>query len=174
MVNHGVSTGALFLMIGLLEERRQSLEIADFGGVAKLAPYLSVAFAATMLASAGLPTLGNFVGEFLILQGAAAAYFPWAVAAALGVILSACYLLWMYQRVFFGETPSSLRIQDLDAREWAATLPLLVLMIWMGVSATGFLAPIGAKNQTLVAPAAPKPIAAQVNAAQVNAGEVSR
>ena len=103
MLNHGVSTGALFLFVGILYERRHSLEIADYGGVATAAPWLSAAFLVTTLASIGLPTLNNFVGEFLVLQGTAIANFTWAVWASLGVILSACYMLWMYQRVFYGE-----------------------------------------------------------------------
>ena len=104
MLAHGISTGALFALVGMLYERRHSLEIADYGGVATLAPWLSTVFLVTTFASAGLPLLSNFVGEFLVLQGAAQANFRWAVYAAIGVILSACYLLWLYQRVFYGET----------------------------------------------------------------------
>jgi NADH-quinone oxidoreductase subunit M len=102
MLNHGISTGALFILVGYMYERRHSLEIADYGGVATAAPWLSTAFMITMLASIGLPTLNNFVGEYLVLQGAAFENFTWAVFAAIGVILSACYMLWLYQRVFFG------------------------------------------------------------------------
>src|SRR6266853_1089757 len=95
MLNHGISTGALFAIVGLLYERRHSLAIADFGGVATVAPWLSTAFLITTLASIGLPLLNNFVGEFLVLQGVAISNFTWAVYAAIGVILSACYMLWM-------------------------------------------------------------------------------
>ena len=109
MLNHGVSTGALFLIVGLLYERRHSLEIADYGGVATVAPWLSTAFLVTTLASIGLPMLNNFVGEFLVLQGAAIANFKWAIWASMGVILSACYMLWMYQRVFYGEAGHEVR-----------------------------------------------------------------
>ena len=109
MLNHGISTGALFVLVGLLYERRHSLEIADYGGVATVAPWLSTAFLITTLASIGLPMLNNFVGEFLVLQGAAMANFSWAVWAAIGVILSACYMLWLYQRVFYGETGDEVR-----------------------------------------------------------------
>ena len=121
MLNHGISTGALFVLVGLLYERRHSLEIEDYGGVATAAPWLSTAFLITTLASIGLPTLNNFVGEFLVLQGSAQANFIWTVFAALGVILSACYMLWLYQRVFYGETPDEVRshVPDLNAREWA-------------------------------------------------------
>ena len=103
MLDHGISTGALFAIVGLLYERRHSLAIEDYGGVATAAPWLSTAFLITTLASIGLPTLNNFVGEFLVLQGAALVNFTWTVFASLGVILSACYMLWMYQRVFYGE-----------------------------------------------------------------------
>nr|MDQ2711275.1 NADH-quinone oxidoreductase subunit M [Acidobacteriota bacterium] len=102
MIAHGVSTGALFVLAGYLEQRRGSLEIADFGGVANVAPGLSTAFMVALLASIGLPTLSNFIGEYLVLQGAALAHFSWAVWAAIGVILSAAYMLWMYQRTFLG------------------------------------------------------------------------
>ena len=103
MLNHGISTGALFLLVGFLYERRHSLEISAYGGVATPAPWLSTVFLITTLASIGLPMLNNFVGEFLVLQGAAMPTSDWAVFAAIGVILSACYMLWLYQRVFFGE-----------------------------------------------------------------------
>jgi NADH-quinone oxidoreductase subunit M len=105
MLNHGISTGALFMLVGYLYERRHSLEINAYGGVATPAPWLASVFLLTTLASIGLPTLNNFVGEFLVLQGAAAANFKWAVFAAIGVILSACYMLWLYQRTFFGRAP---------------------------------------------------------------------
>jgi NADH-quinone oxidoreductase subunit M len=149
MLNHGVSTGALFILVGFLYERRHSLEISDYGGVATVAPWLSVVFVITSLASIGLPLLGNFVGEFLILQGAAVAYFPWAVFAALGVILSAVYMLWLVQRTFYGTTPDAVRsrVTDLGAREWAIVVPLLALMVWMGVGSGTFLPAVHASDQ---------------------------
>jgi len=145
MLNHGVSTGALFLIVGLLYERRHSLEISDYGGVATVAPWLSITFLITTLASIGLPLLNNFVGEFLVLQGAAIANFSWAVWAGIGVILSACYMLWMYQRVFFGEVNHEVEhhVPDLNLREWAAILPLIVMMVWMGVYSQTFLPQVG-------------------------------
>ena len=144
MLNHGISTGALFAIVGLLYERRHSLEIADYGGVATAAPWLSTMFLVTTLASIGLPLLNNFVGEFLVLQGAAMVDFSWAVWAAIGVILSACYMLWIYQRVFYGEASDHIRghVPDLNAREWAAIIPLVVLMVWGGVYSQSFLAPV--------------------------------
>jgi NADH-quinone oxidoreductase subunit M len=145
MLNHGISTGALFAIVGLLYERRHSLEIDDYGGVATVAPWLSTIFLVTTLASIGLPLLNNFVGEFLVLQGTAIANFRWAAYAAIGVILSACYMLWLYQRVFYGETGETVRhhMFDLKPREWAAMIPLVAMMVWMGVYSQSFLPPIG-------------------------------
>jgi NADH-quinone oxidoreductase subunit M len=144
MLNHGISTGALFLLVGLLYERRHSLEIKDYGGVASAAPWLSVAFLITTLASIGLPMLNNFVGEFLVLQGTAAANYTWTVWAAIGVIFAACYMLWLYQRVFYGETGEEVRhhVFDLKLREWAAIVPLVLMMLWMGVYSQSFLPPV--------------------------------
>ncbi|MBV8907025.1 MAG: NADH-quinone oxidoreductase subunit M [Acidobacteriia bacterium] len=141
MLNHGISTGALFLLVGMMYERRHSLEIADYGGVATPAPWLSTAFLITTLASIGLPLLNNFVGEFLVLQGTAIANYTWAIFAALGVILSACYMLWLYQRVFYGETRADVshHMPDLKIREWIAVVPLIVMMVWMGVYSQSFL-----------------------------------
>src|ERR1019366_3735981 len=143
-LNHGISTGALFVFVGLLYERRHSLEIADYGGVATAAPWLSTMFLVTTLASIGLPMLNNFVGEFLVLQGAAIANFKWAIYAAIGVIFSACYMLWMYQRVFYGEVKEDVRrhLPDLNLREWAVVIPLIAMMVWMGVYSQSFLPPV--------------------------------
>jgi NADH-quinone oxidoreductase subunit M len=141
MLAHGISTGALFLLVGYLYERRHSLVIADYGGVASTAPWLSTVFMITMLASIGLPTLCTFVGEFLVLQGSAQANFRWTVFAAIGPILSACYMLWLYQRVFFGEASEEVRhhVFDLKPREWAAIVPLIAVMLWMGMYSQSFL-----------------------------------
>ncbi|MDR3701017.1 MAG: NADH-quinone oxidoreductase subunit M [Candidatus Sulfopaludibacter sp.] len=148
MLNHGISTGALFIGVGLLYDRRHSLEIKDYGGVATAAPWLSTMFMITMLASIGLPVLNNFVGEFLVLQGTAVANYTWTVYASIGVILSACYMLWMYQRVFFGELGPEVRshMPDMKLREWAAVVPLIVMMFWMGVYSQSFLPPVGKVN----------------------------
>ncbi len=113
MIAHGVSTGALFLLAGYLEKRRGSMQIADFGGFATSMPGLATAFMIAMLASIGLPTLCNFIGEYLVLQGAALVKFSWAAWAAIGVILSAAYMLWMYQRTFFGKASE---LERLDTR----------------------------------------------------------
>ena len=154
MLAHGVSTGALFLLVGFLYERRHSLDIAAYGGVATPAPWLSTAFMITMLASIGLPMLSNFIGEYLVLQGTSLVYFRWTVFAALGVILSACYMLWLYQRVFFGKASEDLthHMPDLNFREYAIIVPLIVLMVWMGSYTQSFLPPISASNAVLLGP----------------------
>jgi NADH-quinone oxidoreductase subunit M len=148
MLAHGISTGALFAIVGLLYERRHSLAIEDYGGVATAAPWLSTAFLVTTLASIGLPALSNFVGEFLVLQGTAIANFTWTVFASLGVILSACYMLWMVQRVFYGEAREEVRrhVADMSPREWAAVVPLIAMMVWMGMFSQSFLPPVGKVN----------------------------
>ena len=152
MLNHGVSTGALFILVGFLYERRHSLEISDYGGVATVAPWLTTLFVITSLASMGLPLLNNFIGEFLIMQGAALANFPWAIVAAIGVILSSVYMLWLIQRTFYGETPAAVKacIKDLCPREWLIIAPLIALMVWMGVGPGTFLPTVRRSNdQTL-------------------------
>ena len=151
MIAHGISTGALFLLVGYLEVRRGSLEIADFGGVATPAPGLATTFTITLFASIGLPVLCNFVGEFLVLQGAAIANFSWAVWAAIGVILSAAYMLWMYQRTFFGKGGEHIAsFFDLRPRDWACVVPLIILMIWLGSYAQSFMPPISSATSHLL------------------------
>src|SRR2546425_7761823 len=136
MLAHGVSTGALFMLAGILYERRHTYEISEFGGLATPMPAYSTFFLFVVLASVGLPLLNGFIGEFLVLSGAFRAKMWWGVVGATGVIWSACYLLWMYQRVFFGvvkhEENSSL--PDLNLRERAALWPAAVLALVMGVA----------------------------------------
>jgi NADH-quinone oxidoreductase subunit M len=152
MLNHGISTGALFMLVGYLYERRHSLEIAAYGGVATPAPNLSIVFLITTLASVGLPTLNNFIGEYLVLQGTAIANFTWSTFAAIGVILSACYMLWLYQRTFYGKASESVshHMHDLTGREWIAIMPLLILMVWMGVFSQSFLPSISVQNARIL------------------------
>jgi NADH-quinone oxidoreductase subunit M len=152
MLNHGVSTGALFMLVGYMYERRHSLEIAAYGGVATPAPNLSIVFLITTLASVGLPMLNNFIGEYLVLQGTAQANFMWTVFAAIGVILSACYMLWLYQRTFYGKASESVtqHMYDLTGREWAAVLPLLILMFWMGIFTQTFMPSISTQNARIL------------------------
>ncbi|HEX4769849.1 MAG TPA: NADH-quinone oxidoreductase subunit M [Bryobacteraceae bacterium] len=151
MVAHGLSTGALFLLAGYLEQRRGSMEITDFGGIASSAPGLATAFLITLLASIGLPTLCNFIGEFLVLQGAALTKFSWAVWAAIGVILSAAYMLWMYQRTFLGKPNArNASFPDLRGADWISILPLIALMVWLGCYTQSFLPPISAATSRIL------------------------
>ncbi len=134
MVNHGLSTGALFFLVGWMYERRHTREIAALGGLQKVAPVFAAAFTLVMLSSIGLPGLNGFVGEFLILLGAFVAS-PWiASIAATGVILAALYLLWAYQRVFHGPTEGdNADMADLTVSEGLVLLPMLVLIVFLGV-----------------------------------------
>jgi NADH-quinone oxidoreductase subunit M len=152
MLNHGVSTGALFMLVGYMYERRHSLEISAYGGVATPAPNLAIVFLITTLASIGLPTLNNFIGEFLVLQGATYVSITWTAFAAVGVILSACYMLWLYQRAFLGKASEGVahHMHDLTSREWAAIIPLIALMVWMGTYTQTFLPPIGEQNAKIL------------------------
>ncbi len=161
MIAHGVSTGALFMLVGFLYERNHSLEIKDYGGVATCAPYLSTVFLITTLASVGMPLLNNFVGEFLVLQGAARVNIWWAVFAGLGVILSACYMLWLYQRAFFGPVSHEVEhhVTDLTSREWVTLIPMIALMVWMGIYTQTFLPSISASNTHMLGQVQSKEIA---------------
>jgi len=134
MVNHGVSTGALFLLVGMIYERRHTRQIDELGGLQKAAPVMAAVFTVVMLSSIGLPGLNGFVGEFLVLVGAFNAHRWWAVIAAVGVILAALYLLWAYQRVFHGPAEGdNAEMPDLGWREGLVMAPLLALIVFMGV-----------------------------------------
>ncbi|HEY1731499.1 MAG TPA: NADH-quinone oxidoreductase subunit M [Terriglobales bacterium] len=136
MLNHGVSTGALFMLLGMAYERRHTYDISEYGGLATPMPIYAVFFAFVMLSSVGLPLLNGFIGEFLVLSGAFQAKQIYGIIAATGVIWSACYLLWMYQRLFYGEVtnPKNKTLRDLDAREQLSLWPLVVASIVMGVA----------------------------------------
>jgi NADH-quinone oxidoreductase subunit M len=145
MVAHGVSTGALFLLVGYIEHRSGTLEISELGGLANTAPRLASVFMIALLASIGLPALCNFIGEFLVLQGAALTHFSWAAWAAIGVILSAAYMLWMYQRVFLGYLNERHGpFHDLVSRDWVTLVPLVLLMVWLGSYTQSFMPVISA------------------------------
>ncbi len=135
MVNHGLSTGALFLIVGMLYERRHTRMIADYGGVTKKMPMFAVFFMIMTLSSIGLPGLNGFVGEFLILLGTFKSNVYLAVFATSGVILSACYMLWMFQRVMFNKitNPENEKLKDINKREWAMLLPITILVFWIGI-----------------------------------------
>lgn len=135
MVNHGLSTGALFLLVGMLYERRHTRLIADFGGLSKPIPVFAAFFMIVTLSSIGLPGLNGFIGEFLILLGSFKASAIWAVFAATGVILAAWYMLWMYQRVMFGKLThwQNMNLKDLVPREIAILIPMILLIVGLGV-----------------------------------------
>jgi NADH-quinone oxidoreductase subunit M len=144
MLAHGVSTGGLFLIVGMLSDRRHTRQISEFGGLRNVMPRLTAAFLIITLASIGMPALNGFVGEFLTLMGA----YLWdprlVVGAGLGVILSAVYMLSMFQRVYLGEVThaKNQKLPDLQPREWASVVPLCALAIFMGVFPTIFLRPM--------------------------------
>ena len=134
MVNHGISTGALFLLVGMIYDRRHTRMIAELHGLQKSAPVLAGVFMVVMLSSVGLPGLNGFVGEFLILIGTFVTHRWWAVVATTGVILAAVYLLWAYQRVFHGEPDGeNATMPDMTWRERGVMLPLLVAIVVLGV-----------------------------------------
>jgi len=213
MVNlsHGVSTGALFLMIGMIYERRHTRRIADFGGLWNVIPVFSVIFLVVMLSSIGLPGTNGFVGEFLVLLGAFQRQHWWAVLAATGVILSACYMLWMYQRVFFGTVDGvevadshgghgghddhahghdahaahghddhgghghdshGHGLPDLNLREWACVIPLVVMMVWMGMYSQSFLPVVSTQNARILDATHKGPQASNVKITPVAGGNV--
>ena len=134
MVNHGLSTGALFLLVGMIYERRHTRQIAELHGLQKVAPWLATIFTVVMLSSIGVPGLNGFVGEFLVLIGTFVTHRWYAVVGALGVILAALYLLWAYQRVFHGEpTGDNATMPDMTWKERWVMLPLLVAIVFLGV-----------------------------------------
>jgi NADH-quinone oxidoreductase subunit M len=141
MVSHGISTGALFMLVGILYERRHTRLIADFGGLAKTVPVLAGIFLFVTMSSIGLPALNGFVGEFMILVGTFTSYRWWVVPATFGVVLAAIYLLWAYQRVFYGPvtSPENESMRDLGPREVGMLAPLLVLIVAIGVYPKPFL-----------------------------------
>jgi NADH-quinone oxidoreductase subunit M len=145
MVNHGLSTGALFLLVGVIYERTHTRTIAEYGGIAKLVPIYSVALMIASLSSIGLPGLNGFVGEFLILLGSFKSpilnSWWYTVFAASGVIFAAVYLLWMYQRVVFGEVknPKLNSLKDMTAREIFVMIPIFIFIVWIGIYPSTFL-----------------------------------
>jgi NADH-quinone oxidoreductase subunit M len=144
MLAHGVSTGGLFLIVGMLSDRRHTRLIAEFGGLKHVMPRLTAAFLIITLASIGMPGLNGFIGEFLIMLGA----FQWdarfVVAAGLGVILSAVYMLWMFQRVYYGPVTheENATLPDLRRQEWASAIPLCAMALFMGIFPAVFLRPM--------------------------------
>ena len=135
MINHGLTSGALFMLVGFIYERRRTRRISDFGGLKIMMPKYAAIFLFTSFASIGLPGLNGFVGEFMILMGSFATYKVLSAISAFGVVLAAIYMLWAYQRMFTGEinNEENQNLFDLDAREIVSVVPLLVLMLFIGV-----------------------------------------
>jgi NADH-quinone oxidoreductase subunit M len=140
MLAHGISTGALFFLTGVLFDRRHTYEISEYGGLATPMPKYAAFFLFVALSSMGLPMLNGFVGEFLVLLGTYQVHWGWASWAATGVILSACYLLWAYQRVFFGDVvhEKNRNLSDIDAREKWSLIVFAVITLWMGIGSPYF------------------------------------
>ena len=180
MVNHGLSTGALFLLVGMVYERRHTRQIAAFGGIAKPMPVYAALFGIVTMSSIGLPALNGFVGEFLILLGTFRAS-PWVgTAATFGVVLAAVYMLWMYRRVFFGpvEIAENRGLIDLDLREKLVMAAMVIPIVWIGVYPQPLLtrlsAPVGEilrvmeakRAATAALPASEPPLALQASLAE--------
>ncbi|MBI3262220.1 MAG: NADH-quinone oxidoreductase subunit M [Acidobacteria bacterium] len=140
-LNHGISTGALFLIVGIVYERRHTRQISEYGGLSKVMPAYAAVFLIMTMSSIGLPTLNGFIGEFLILQGAFVKSRLWAAVAASGIVLGAAYMLWLYQRTMFGkvENPKNEQLADLSVRELATFAPLIILAVWIGLYPAPFL-----------------------------------
>jgi NADH-quinone oxidoreductase subunit M len=140
-INHGISTGALFLLVGIIYDRRHTRLIKQFGGLAKIMPKYAICFMIVALSSIGLPGMNGFVGEFLILLGIFQVNGLWAACATSGVILAACYILWMFQRVMFLEVknPKNMNLKDMNVREMFTVVPLIILIFWIGLYPKPFM-----------------------------------
>jgi NADH-quinone oxidoreductase subunit M len=152
MLAHGVSTGGLFMLAGILHERRHTYEISEFGGLASRMPVYAASYLFIVLASLGLPLLNGFVGEFLVLNGAFQARPIYGILGGTGVIWSACYLLWMFQRVFFGKIthPVNNGLRDMLGFERAAVWPCAVAALIMGVAPILWLGAIDPAVQAML------------------------
>jgi NADH-quinone oxidoreductase subunit M len=166
-INHGISTGALFLIVGVLYERRHTREIAEYGGISNVMPVYATITMIMFLSSMGLPLLNGFVGEFTILQGTFMENWKWGAWAVPGVILAAAYLLWLYQRVFFGTVtnPKNEKLHDLTPREVLTFVPLLIMAFWIGLYPKPFFEILQQPSNQLVTSVRPDyPVNGAVNA----------
>jgi NADH-quinone oxidoreductase subunit M len=156
MLSHGISTGGLFLLVGMIYERTHTREISKYGGLAKVVPIYTIFFFIITLSSIAVPMTNGFIGEFLILLGTFKADAPFAIVAVTGVVLGAVYMLWMFKKVFFGPEGEVIKedhghpLQDLSKREIAVLVPLVVLVFWMGLFPGGFLSYSKASIENLV------------------------
>jgi len=151
-INHGISTGALFLIVGVLYERRHTRLISEFGGLATPMPNYAAIYLIITLSSLGMPVLNGFIGEFTILQGAFVVNKAWAAWGTLGIVLGAAYLLWLYQRVMFGQVTHEVNktLPDMNLREYAVLLPLVFLAFWIGIYPKPFFAYLEKPVQRIV------------------------
>jgi NADH-quinone oxidoreductase subunit M len=179
-LNHGISTGALFLIVGIVYERRHTREISEYGGLSKVMPVYAAIFLIMTMSSIGLPALNGFIGELMILQGVFVTNHTfigggkiWAAFAASGVVLGAAYMLSLYQRTMFGkiENPKNERLLDLNHREFATFAPLLILAVWMGLYPSPFLRRLDTSVQHIIARVNPQ--YAQQNAANCGSAPVT-
>jgi NADH-quinone oxidoreductase subunit M len=176
MINHGVTTGALFLLVGIIYERRHTREIAAFRGLSTTVPIFAVFFGITMFSSIGLPGLNGFVGEFLILVGMFKTSVTYATFAVLGIVLGAAYMLWLYQRTMFGtpDTPENQNMPDMNYREIGYMLPLVILMFWIGLYPRPYLNLMQPTVNHYVARMQERQQAAQAEADQVHTIQQAR
>jgi NADH-quinone oxidoreductase subunit M len=172
-INHGLSTGGLFLLVGIVYERRHTRMIADYGGLSGVMPVYATLFMIILLASIGLPVLNGFIGEFTILQGAFLADWRWAAVGALGIVLGAAYMLWLYQRVFFGEAKNAENhgLEDVNLREILTLAPLIVMCFWIGLYPKPFFEMTANSTGKIVA--AVNGVAARKEAAKVAAASAA-
>jgi len=157
-LNHGISTGALFLLVGVVYERRHTREISEYGGLSKVMPVYAAIFLLMTMSSIGLPALNGFIGELLILQGIFAVSMAWAGVAAAGIVLGAAYMLWLYQRTMFGkvENPKNEGLADVGFREFALFAPLIILAVWIGLYPSPFLRRIDTSVSRVIARVSPQ------------------
>jgi NADH-quinone oxidoreductase subunit M len=152
MINHGISTGALFLLVGMIYERKHSRLIEAYGGIAKVVPLFAAVLTFVSLSSIGLPGTNGFVGEFLVLLGSFRTYPVLTIIATTGVIFAAVYLLWALQRILFNplDKPENTHLPDLNRRELALLVPMIVVIIWLGVYPAPVLRRMEGSAQRLV------------------------
>jgi NADH-quinone oxidoreductase subunit M len=157
-LNHGISTGALFLIVGIVYERRHTRMISEYNGLSNVMPVYAAVFMFMMLSSIGLPGLNGFVGEFLILQGIFVVSKAWAAVAATGIVLGAAYMLWLYQRTMFGsvENPKNEKLLDLNLREVATFVPLMIMAVWIGLYPKPFIDFLDTSVSAVVARVSPQ------------------
>jgi NADH-quinone oxidoreductase subunit M len=157
-LNHGISTGALFLLVGVVYERRHTREISEYGGLSKVMPAYAAVFLIMTMSSIGLPALNGFIGELLILQGVFTANILWAAFAASGIVLGAAYMLSLYQRTMFGkvENPKNEKLSDLSMREFATFAPLIALAVWIGIYPKPFLDRLNTSVNHVIARVSPQ------------------